>query len=222
MILAKNGDFYSTTSTGGVDPTDFGTVFRMTIGGDLTTIHRFCLTGTCTDGSSPSAGLIQATDESFYGTTADGGANCTPFASPCGIVYRVTAGGPMATLHTFAGPDGAFPYAALLQATDGNFYGSTGSGGAHGAGTIFRISTGLGPFVTFVRSFGTIGQIRGILGQGFTGTTKVSFNGTSAAFTVVSDTYLTATVPAGATSGDVTVTTPGGTLTSNVPFKVFQ
>ena len=223
LILAKNGDFYSTTSLGGVDPTDFGTVFGMTIAGDLTTIHRFCTDFPCSDGNSPSAGLIQATDENFYGTTEAGGvSNCTPLGSPCGNVFRVTAGGPMVTLHTFSGPDGEIPRAALLQGTDGNLYGSTGSGGTNGDGTIFEIETGLSPFVKLVRNSGTVGQVKGILGQGFTGTTSVSFNGTSAAFTVVSNTYLTATVPTGATTGDVTVTTPAGTLTSNQPFTVLR
>ena len=79
---------------------------------------------------------------------------------------------------------------------------------------------GLGPFVALVRNSGKVGQTGGILGQGFTGTTDVSINGTPATFTVVSDTYLQATVPAGATSGSVTVTTPTGVLTSNVPFTV--
>ena len=89
-----------------------------------------------------------------------------------------------------------------------------------GCGTIYGIATGLGPFVTFVHNSGTVGQSGGILGQGFTGTTSVSINGISAAFTVVSDTFLEATVPVGATTGYVTVTTPSGTLTSNVPFYV--
>jgi hypothetical protein len=68
--------------------------------------------------------------------------------------------------------------------------------------------------------WGKVGQTRGILGQGFTGTTSVSFNGIPAIFTVVRDTFLTATVPSGATTGFVTVTTPSGTLTSNQKFRV--
>jgi large repetitive protein len=67
---------------------------------------------------------------------------------------------------------------------------------------------------------GKVGKTIGILGQGFTGSTKVSFNGTSAAFTVSSDTFLTATVPAGATTGFITVVTPGTTLKSNRKFLV--
>ena len=84
------------------------------------------------------------------------------------------------------------------------------------------MSMGLGPFVSFVgpQFSGKVGKTIEILGQGFTGTTKVSFHGIAATFAVVSDTYLTATVPAGATTGSVTVTTPGGTLTSNRVFRV--
>src|SRR5260370_35278818 len=58
-----------------------------------------------------------------------------------------------------------------------------------------------------------------ILCKGFTGTTGVSFNGKSAKYAVVSDSYLTATVPSGAKTGSVTVTTPGGTLMSNKKFR---
>lgn len=89
-------------------------------------------------------------------------------------------------------------------------------------GTLFRLSTGLGPFVTFVRAAGKVGQTGGTLGQGFTGTTSVAINGIQASFTVISDTFITATVPPGATTGYVTVTTPTGVLTSNVPFQVIQ
>jgi hypothetical protein len=91
---------------------------------------------------------------------------------------------------------------------------------AFGCGTLFSLDMGLGPFVTFVQAAGKVGQTGGILGQGFTGATSVSFNGLPASFKVISDTFIEATVPAGATTGYVTVTTPGGTLTSNVPFHV--
>jgi len=71
-----------------------------------------------------------------------------------------------------------------------------------------------------VSTSGRIGKTIEILGQGLTGSTGVSFNGTAANFQVVSDTYLTAVVPSGATTGFVTVTTPGGPLTSNKQFRV--
>jgi uncharacterized protein YpuA (DUF1002 family) len=73
-----------------------------------------------------------------------------------------------------------------------------------------------------VQSFGKVGATVGILGQGFTGTTAVSFNGLPVTYHVKSDTYMTAVVPSGATTGKVVVTTPGGTLTSNVNFRILQ
>ena len=116
----------------------------------------------------------------------------------------------------------------MIQDTDGNFYGTTGLGGDssacspayEGCGTAYKLSMGLGPFVTFVLNSGKVGAKVEILGQGFTGTTGVSFNGTAASYVVQSDTYLTSTVPQGAATGLVTVTTPGGTLQSNVVFRV--
>jgi hypothetical protein len=65
-----------------------------------------------------------------------------------------------------------------------------------------------------------VGKAVKILGQGFIGTTSVSFNGTTASFTVQSDTYLSATVPSGATTGYITVNTPSGRLNSNKQFQV--
>jgi len=80
---------------------------------------------------------------------------------------------------------------------------------------------GLGPFIETVLNYGTPGSRLQILGTGLTGATAVTFNGTPATtFTVVSDTYMTAAVPAGATTGPIQVTTPSGTLTSNVNFNV--
>lgn len=87
-------------------------------------------------------------------------------------------------------------------------------------GVLYSLNMGIGPFARLVYWWGTVGSTVQILGQGLTGTTSVSFNGTPASFNVVSDTYLTATLPPGATAGNVTVTTPGGTLTSNHVFIV--
>jgi hypothetical protein len=99
-------------------------------------------------------------------------------------------------------------------------YGTTRWGGANNDGTVFRLAIGIGPFVSFIRGLGIVGRTVQILGQGFTGTSSVSFNGTPATFTVKSDTDLTATVPAGATTGFVTVATPRGTLKGNKIFRV--
>jgi uncharacterized repeat protein (TIGR03803 family) len=224
MIQAPDRNFYGTTAGGGAN--SGGTVFKITPVGALTTIYNFCGESNCEDGDAPVAGLILATDGSFYGTTAVGGggsgADCN--TAGCGTIFKITEAGALTTLHRFTGypDDGAWPQGNLLQATNGNFYGTTFWGGDANEGTVFSLSTGLGPFVAFVRSYGRVGQTGSILGQGFTGTTSVSLNGMSASFTVVSDTFIRATVPLGATTGYVTVTTPSGTLTSNVPFHVIK
>jgi uncharacterized repeat protein (TIGR03803 family) len=228
LVQSTDGKFYGTTVGGGAH--GLGTVFKITAGGRLTTLYSFCSQTNCSDGTEPQAGLVQATDGNFYGTTAflgTTGGSCG--TSGCGTIFKITPGGTLTTLHIFKGtdgPDGARPIGGLMQATDGNLYGTTAVGGSvttscnDGCGTVFKLATGFAPFVNFVRSSGKVGQTAQVLGQGFTGTASVSFNGTPAAFTVESDTYLTATVPAGATTGFVTVTTPGGTLKSNQIFRV--
>jgi uncharacterized repeat protein (TIGR03803 family) len=220
LIQASDGNFYGTTSQGGnlacFAPYGCGTVFKITPSGALTTLHAF---GSQTaDGVFPYAGLIQASDGNFYGTTYQGGANAQ------GAIFEITSGGTLTTLYSFCSvgdcDDGQWPFAGLVQASNGSFYGTAAVGGAYNDGTVFSLNMGLGPFVTFVRASGKVGQTGDILGQGFTGTTSVSLNGIPASFTVVSDTFIKATVPAGATTGYVTVTTPSGPLTSNVPFHV--
>jgi len=328
LVQGTDNNFYGTTNTGGTN--NRGTVFKITAGGTLTTLYSFCAQPSCTDGSDPWAGLIQATDGNFYGTTVNGGTydegtvfritpsgklrtlysfdwdgdfhyedGAGPFAgliqasdgnlygttvfggvfncaSGCGTIFKMTQAGEVTTLyrftdsspdvaphggliqgtdgnlygtirgadywgalfkitlqgtltglHSFSLSDGAHPQGQLLQATNGIFYGTTSEGGDYrkcnpyyGCGTVYSLSMGLGPFVSFVRNSARVGYRFGILGQGFTGTTDVSLNGTPANFTVKSDTLLTATVPDGATTGYVTVTIPSGILTSNVPFHV--
>ena len=208
LVQASDGNFYGTTYAGGANGD--GTVFKMTSSGVLTTIHNF----SGTDGAQPRGHLIQATDGNLYGTTYSGGANGD------GTLFSVTLGGTLTTLHNFDGTDGAAPRSGLLQYTNGTFYGFTTGGGASNDGTIFSLSTGLGPFVAFVLNSAKVGQTAEILGQGFSAATGVSFNGTPAVFDVHSDTYMTATVPDGATTGPLTVTEPSGTLTSNAPFRV--
>lgn len=228
LVQASDGNFYGTTVQGGTDYADCmggcGTVFRITPTGTLSILHSFNLT----DGAFPYGGLIQATDGNLYGTATLGGdLSCHENDSPgCGTIFGITLAGAFTTLHNFELTDGASPGAGLLQATDGSLYGLAGGGGVYcnqyGCGTLFRLSMGLGPFISFVRASGKVGQTGPILGQGFRGTTSVMVNGVAANFTVVSDTYIKATVPPGATTGFVTVTTPRGVLTSNVPFRVIQ
>jgi uncharacterized repeat protein (TIGR03803 family) len=227
LIQASNGTFYGATLSGGISrncPSEYaegcGTLFKITNGGKLTTLYNFCSLANCMDGVRPNGPPIQATDGNFYGTTSQGGAN------GWGTVFQVTPSGTLTTLYSFCALanciDGAAPYAGLIQATNGLFYGSTSQIGASGGGTIFGLDMGFGPFVSFIRNPAKIGQQFGILGYGLTGTSSVSFNGISANFKTQSETLLIATVPAGATTGYVTVTTPSGALTSNVPFHVIR
>ena len=131
--------YYGTTAGG--EANGDGTVFKITPSGTLTTLYNFCSQSGCADGSEPEGALIQATDGDLYGTTAAGGPNNQ------GTVFKITPCGTLTTLHTFCSQgypctDGADPEGALVQATDGNFYGTTIVGGAYnpGAGTIFQIT----------------------------------------------------------------------------------
>jgi uncharacterized repeat protein (TIGR03803 family) len=116
--------------------------------------------------------------------------------------------------------DGEFTAAALVQDTNGKFYGTAPDGGAKGDGTVFSLSVGLGPFVETQPTSGKVGAAVKILGTDLTGATSVTFNGTAAVFKVVSASLITTNVPTGATTGTVEVTTPKGTLKSNVVFRV--
>jgi uncharacterized repeat protein (TIGR03803 family) len=182
----------------------------------LTTLYSFCPQATCADGQAPNGGVIQATDGNFYGTTVAGGAN------GYGTIFKITSAGTLTTLHSFDSTDGENPYGQLLQATNGNLYGTTSYGGPNGYGTVFSLSIGLGPFVVTRPTSGAVEAKVVILGNNLAGTTSVAFNGTAATFTVVSPSEITATVPSGATTGPVVVTTPGGALTSNVSFRVIN
>ena len=210
LIQARNGNLYGATEYGGAQ--NFGTVFKITPSGTLTKLHDF---GAGTDGRIPYPWLVQATDGNLYGTTENGGTN------NFGTVFKMTPSGTLTTLHDFAGTDGTYPHADLIQDTNGSLYGMTHDGGANGDyGTVFRLSVGLGPFVETQPTSGKVGAAVRILGTKLTGATSVTFNGTAAKFTVVSKSEIKTTVPVGATTGKVKVTTPSATLSSNVRFRV--
>jgi uncharacterized repeat protein (TIGR03803 family) len=273
LVEGSDGNFYGTTGFGGADLVGClggcGTVFKITPGGTLTTLHSFYSTSAAdpiagliqdegmlygttdlrgaygwgtvfritprgrgnvlhsfdvTDGAHPSA-LILATDGNLYGTTSLGG------TGGGGTIFKITPSGTLTTLYSFCSQsgcsDGELPSGALVQATDGNFYGTTALGGGgpscgsiSGCGTVFRLSVGLGPFVETLPTSGKVGASVKILGTNLSGASSVTLNGTTANFTVVSSSEITATVPTGATSGPVQVTTPKGVLLSNVAFRV--
>ncbi|HEY6292565.1 MAG TPA: choice-of-anchor tandem repeat GloVer-containing protein [Terriglobia bacterium] len=147
LVQGRDGNFYGITARGGSNtcPNTCGTVFKITPAGMFTTLYKF----SPADGydASPLAGLVQASDGNFYGTTQEGGpgAGC---GSGCGTVFRITPRGVLTTLHSFTGigEEGRGPDPTLIQAADGNLYGTTGGGGNGqgcfhgGCGTVFKIT----------------------------------------------------------------------------------
>jgi len=208
LVLGNDGNFYGTTYSGGSH--QFGSVFQMTPGGLLTTLHNFDVF----DGASPYAGLVQATNGKLYGTTDSGS-----FGN-YGLIFSITTHGDFSVIQRFDRFHGDGPEGGLVQHTNGLLYGTTTFGGLTNHGTIYTVDIGAAPFVRTVQGSGEVGATIGILGQGFDSATAVAFNGTAATFTVVSDTFLTASVPAGATTGLVQVQTSAGTLNSNTSFQV--
>jgi uncharacterized repeat protein (TIGR03803 family) len=137
-VQATDGNLYGAayeggTGTGGICTSGCGTVFKTTLSGGLTTLHNFDLT----DGADPAAQLVQAEDGTLYGTTAFGGTSsaCSDLYH-CGAVFKMTLSGTLTTLYSFCSQggctDGFTPTGALVQAEDGNFYGTTPYGGAGG------------------------------------------------------------------------------------------
>ena len=213
LVQGANGNFYGTTEFGGEG---YGTVFEISSSGAFSELYIFNLSY----GLNPSGALIQATDGNLYGTTSYGGSG----PRPGGTIFKITLDGDFTNIYNFCSlpdcPDGERPYDGLVQGTNGRFYGTTAGGGSSGDGTIFELNMGLGPFVALSPAAGVVNNTIGILGQGLTETTSVAFNGAAANFTVVSDTYVTATVPLNATTGPVTVTTPKVNLSSNRSFQI--
>lgn len=249
LIQGTDGNFYGTTADGGssncTNGLGCGTIFKMTSGGTVTTLHIF----NGTDGVYPSGALVQGTDGNLYGTIV--GSLC------CGMVFKITPSGTLTALHSFTGPDGSVSPFGLVQATDGNFYAAgvvesatavfkiTFGGalttytfdkpGAANApliqatnGTfygisphaIFSIGFGLGWFNEELPNYGKVADSINILGTNLTGASGVTFNGTAASFTIVSPTLIQATVPPGAGTGYVRVVLPGGRIPSNKKFRV--
>jgi uncharacterized repeat protein (TIGR03803 family) len=165
LIQATDGKLYGTTYNGGQQ--GYGTIFRMTLAGTLTTLHIF---SDETEGRAITSGLVQARNGIFYGSTTLGGPN------GYGAVFSMTPSGTVKVLHSFAATDGATPN-ALVQGSNGNFYGTTIAGGAGSNGIVFEI-TPQGAFSTLHTFTGSdggdsfAGLVQGLDGI-FYGTTRV-------------------------------------------------
>jgi uncharacterized repeat protein (TIGR03803 family) len=228
LILGTDGNFYGTTHSGGsysayyigepmtAPPIGAGTVFKITPAGMETVLHSFGNTSTG-DGAFPQAGLIQGTDGNLYGTTNSGG------AIGAGTVFKITPAGVETVLHSFSyapSTDGDSPIAGVIQGTDGNFYGTTNSGGSNGTGTVFKITPAGVESVLY--SFGatsTDGTFPGsgsnadgiFIGGGLTLATDGTFYGT----TTFGGSFTSPPVPGGppAGGGAVYTITPAGVET---------
>ncbi len=213
LVQGNDGNFYGVTF--GCGAHSGGTVFRISSSKAYTVLYSFCSLAFCTDGRLPLAGLVQGTDGNFYGTSTAGG------TKNAGTIYKITPARVRTTLVNFCDPacNGFSPATPLVLHTNGKFYGNT-NGNSLGGSVFYRLDVGLKPLVNLLNWSGKVGKTVEILGQGFTGTTAVLFNGVPGTFTNVSDTYMTATVPAGAATALVTVKTFTSTMTSNRKFLV--
>jgi uncharacterized repeat protein (TIGR03803 family) len=175
LAQATNGSLYGITNSGGIN--GYGTVFAITLSGQLSTIYSFGPLGVCTAGSSPVGGLVQATNGDFYRmTVADGSLDL-------GTVFKITPRGTYTMLYSFCSnypscTDGERPLAGLVQASNGDFYGTTEAGGANGDGTIFQI-TPSGTLTTIYNFCSQVGCTDGHYSPGFEQATNGDFYGTT-------------------------------------------
>ena len=139
VIQASDGNLYGTTPGNGTNVnTSFGAVFKVTLSGQETLVYTF-QGQAVSDGQLPEAGLIQGVDGDFYGTTSEGGSGIS------GTVFKLTPGGVETVLSNFnaggsTSVNGYSPIASLIQASDGNLYGTNNLGGAHNDGTVFQVT----------------------------------------------------------------------------------
>ena len=213
LIQASNGNFYSTTQDGGTNGE--GTIYLVTTGLAVTILHSFG--ATFGDGTFPGAGLLLATDGNYYGSTSDGGAYGD------GILFNTSTSGTYADLYSFNNTTNftqMSPLAPPVQDTNGTLYGVTEFGGTSNDGTVYSLNMGLPSFVNMPLFSGKAGESVMLLGTHLKDASEVTFNGRPATFKVLSDTHMTATVPADATTGPIHVVTSNAELESRKTFVI--
>ena len=154
LLVGSDGDFYGTTYEGGTG--NFGTVFKLTPAGVLTTLAEFTGSGGAARGSHPSGPLVWGNDGAYYGTTT---------GATYGSVFKVTSAGVFTSLALFTGGSsgsarGSSPIGELALGNDGNFYGTAQNGGASGYGTVFKV-TPAGVLTTLSDFTGASGAVKG-------------------------------------------------------------
>jgi uncharacterized repeat protein (TIGR03803 family) len=131
LVQGSDYYFYGTTVYGGTY--NLGTIFRISSSGDFKVLFNF----DGTYGSYPSAGLIQANDGNYYGVTAYSDAASLGF-----VVFKMTPPGYAVTIlyHSSSRSEGEDALGGLVQAADGNLYGTAASAGSYGCGVLFRVT----------------------------------------------------------------------------------
>ena len=213
LVQSAAGGFYSTTQNGGTKGE--GTVYKLNSSFVVTTQHSFG--NSFGDGTYPAAGMLLATDGKYYGATAEGG------TYDDGTLFNSTSTGAFTKLYSFNNSVNLMQEAPLsppVEYTTGLLYGTTEFGGTTDQGTIYSLNNGLTAFVNSPLFTGKPGNSVLLLGNELYGATKVTFNGVSAEYVVHSNTHMSATVPIGATSGYIEVTTASGTVKSRKVFVV--
>jgi uncharacterized repeat protein (TIGR03803 family) len=226
LLWGHDGMLYGTTAMGGA-PTSQGVIFRQ----NPHTVNAYAVVHQLSgnEGTSPTAGLVQGSDQRLYGVTSQGG------SGSFGTLFSVDTGGAtVSILQSFSGPNGVNPFATPTLHTNGLIYGGTSTGGtlANGAeGLMFSYNAGLLPFVSVVgstRSFPATATF-GLLGQGFTHATGVKVGTGAASFSVVSDTYMVINAPGGCVGqvfvsepNNVTLATPQVISVGNAPITKYQ
>jgi uncharacterized repeat protein (TIGR03803 family) len=213
LLQASDGNLYGVTSYGGANST--GTIYKVTLSGQYTLLYTFP-----NDNNSFPSMLIEGSDGNLYGATL--GAITHGGHSQ---IFRITKSGDYTLLVAMANLSAyGVCQCSLLQGSDGNIYGTASSGGPTNAGVIFSVELGLPKPAPLAQHFspasGAVGAQVLLWGSNLL-SASVEFNGVAA--TTVSNSgsnYVLATVPAGATTGPITVTTPGGTVTTTHSFTV--
>ncbi|HLV79315.1 MAG TPA: choice-of-anchor tandem repeat GloVer-containing protein [Chthonomonadaceae bacterium] len=230
LVQGPDGNLYGAAEYGanGISSTNpgFGAIFQITLSGTFRVLYDF--NGSQVgDGANPGNTLVFGPDGDLYGTTVDGGTNND------GVVFEASRFGFEQIVHEFNGVDGQFPGGPLLLASDSNFYGLTGAGGFNNDGTVFMV---VPPFANPVPVLSSISPSKTgaggpaftltVTGSNFLNNSTVDWNGTALTTTFVSQTELTATVPASdiATPGTAAVTVvnpaPGGGASNSLTFTI--
>jgi uncharacterized repeat protein (TIGR03803 family) len=214
LIQGTDGYFYGTTLAGGDLSCEIwgipgcGTIFKIDSAGSFTTLYSF--TGGA-DGANPIEDLIQATDGYFYGTSAFGGdTSCTVSGyTGCGTIFEVDSTGILTPLHQFSGgAEGGVPVSALIQASDGDFYGTATAGGDSSCSvtaTGFAYPTYIGCGTVF--QMDSAGDVNAL--YSFTGTPNDGSN-PFASIVEGSDGFLYGTTRWGGTDSSCSYTNNGG------------